>query len=487
MRAEALRRRLETAGLLHRWPEPAPDNFTGVTTDSRRVSAGFLFIAYTGTTSDGHSFAPAAAAAGATAVMVERRLDTLSAPQIVVRDGRHAASVAGALFHGDPVQALDLIAVTGTNGKTTTTHIMRHLFGDVAPAGLIGTLGARDGSGVPLPGTDTLTTPGPIELQEILAQLRGMGVRTVAMEASSHALDQDRLWGLTLRAAVYTYVARDHLDYHETWDKYVAAKLRLSDCLAADGWEIVNAAEDAWKALPPRTNRLTFGVDRGADVRATGVEGDLDGMRFTLAVRGEKAAVRLPLVGAYNVENALAAAATAIAMGRGMKEVAARLESAPQVPGRMERLADRPCLVLRDYAHTADAFERVLTTLRSLTGGRLIILFGCGGDRDRGKRPLMGRAAATHADLVVLTMDNPRTEDVNRILDDIEEGMGDTPHLRVVDRRQAIMRAVSIAKPGDILLLAGKGHETYQAIGTERVPFDEREVVAEVVGALAER
>jgi len=485
MRAEVLRQRLETEGVLRHWPDGLAASFVSVTTDNRRVGPGALFVAYSGTTADGHAFAPAAVAAGAAAVVAEREIAALDVPQILVSDGRRAAGAAAALFFGDPARSLDLLAVTGTNGKTTTTHILQHVFGDTAPAGLIGTLGARDGAGRLVPGTGSLTTPGPVELQDVLAALRDAGVKTVAMEASSHALDQVRLRGLTLRAAIYTNVTRDHLDYHPTLEAYVAAKLKLSGYLAEDGWEIVNADDPAWKALAPRERRVTYGLQRDADVMAADVSGDLDGMRFTMRVRGAEVPVHLPLLGMYNVENALAAAATAVALGRPAEAVAERLGGAPQVPGRMERLSAQPCLVLRDYAHTADAFERVLATLRPLTTGRLMILFGCGGDRDRGKRPLMGAAAARGADLVILAMDNPRTEDVGRILDDIEQGMGDTPHLRIVDRKRAIERAMSIARPGDVLLLAGKGHETYQIVGTEKLPFDERAIVSEAAAAMA--
>ncbi len=485
MRADELQRRLEAAGLLVAWPGGLPERFTGVTTDSRAVTGGALYAAYAGTTSDGHAYVPTALAAGAVAAMVERPALGVDAPQIQVSDGRVAAAVAAALFYGDPALGLDLLAVTGTNGKTTTTNLLRHLFGDGTAAGLIGTLGVMDGEGRVLPGTGSLTTPGPVELMGVLAALKAAGCRTVAMEASSHALDQDRLRGLRFRAAIFTNFTRDHLDYHETEARYLAAKLRLADYVAEDGWEIVNAADPAWQKLAPRERRLTFAVDRPADVRATDVTGDRQGMRFTLATRGASVPVSLPLLGGFNVENALGAAAAALALGRDLEAVAARLATAPQVPGRMERLADQPCVVLRDYMHTPDAYERVLATLRPLTRGRLIVVFGCGGDRDRGKRPLMGAIAARDADLVILTEDNPRTEDVHHILDDIEQGMGETAHLRIVDRRQAIQRAIAIARPEDLILLAGKGHETYQIIGTEKQPFDERAIVEEAVEAKA--
>ncbi len=486
MRSDALQARLAREGLLVSWPAEVPAALTAVTTDSRRVEPGGLFAAYRGSASDGHAFLAAAAQAGAGLALVEHPVSDAPLPAAVVSDGRRAAATAAALFYGDPAGALELLAVTGTNGKTTTVHLMRHLFGGAGAgsAGSIGTLGALDGQGRPLPVGGNLTTPGPVELHAALAALRDAGVKTVAMEASSHSLDQERVAGLAFRAAVFTNLTRDHLDYHGTEAAYLAAKCKLDRYLAPGGYQIVNADDAAWRGLPERRERISFGIASVADVRAHDVEGTRDGMRFVLAARGRTARVALPLPGRFNVENALGAAAAAIALGREVGEVAAGLAAAPQVPGRMERLADTPCVVVRDFAHTPDALERALGTLRPLTKGRLVVVFGAGGDRDRGKRPLMGAIAARAADLAVLTSDNPRTEDPEQILDDIEAGMGATPHLRIVDRRAAIRRALSIARPDDLVLLAGKGHETYQVLGHDYVPFDEREIVAEAVAAL---
>jgi len=485
VQADALRARLEREDLLVRWPADAPAVIPSVTTDSRRVERGALFLAYRGSTSDAHDHVASAARAGAAFALVERPVPEAPIPQAVVRDGRRGAAVAAAAFFGNPGDALVLLAATGTNGKTTTVHLLRHLFGDRAPAGSIGTLGVIDGRGRPLPVSGSLTTPGPVELQQALALLRHGGVQTVAMEASSHSLDQDRVAGLAFRAAVFTNLTRDHLDYHRDAESYLAAKLKLDRYLAPGGFQVVNAADPAWAALPARTQRITFAIGAPADVRAEHVEGDRLGMRFRLVVRDAAVPVALPLLGGFNVENALAAAATAIALGRDPAAVAKSLAAAPQVPGRMERLTDRPCVVLRDYAHTPDALERALAALRPLTDGRLIVVFGAGGDRDRGKRPLMGAVAARGSDLAVVTSDNPRTEDPDRIIHEIEAGMEGTPHLRIVDRKAAVLRALAIAKPDDVILLAGKGHETYQVVGEAHVPMDEREIVAAAVGAAA--
>lgn len=458
----------------------------GITTDSRTAGPGALYVAVRGSEADGHRFVADAVGRGAVAVVVEQRVDT-PVPQVLVRDGRRAALVLARAWHGDPAAALTLIGITGTNGKTTTTALVRHLFNAAETAGSIGTLGAFDGTGDVVPSTaGSLTTPGPVDLQSTLAELRRRGTTLVAMETSSHSLDQGRLDGLSFAAGVFTNLTRDHLDYHGTMERYLAAKLKLATLLGLHGVAVVNADDPAWAALGPSPRRVTFGMGDGAsaaDVRAADVVLGAAGSRFRLAGRFGSADVDLPLLGDFNISNALAAAATALALGRPMVEVAERLGQAPQVPGRMELITKLPAPVLRDYAHTPDALERALRTLRPLTPGRLIVLFGCGGDRDRGKRPIMGRLAAELADLPVVTSDNPRTEDPDVILDDIEQGMGAAPRLRITDRRQAIQAALETARPGDTVLLAGKGHETYQVIGTTKHPFDERTIVLDLVRA----
>jgi UDP-N-acetylmuramoyl-L-alanyl-D-glutamate--2,6-diaminopimelate ligase len=453
----------------------------GIGLDSRTLVPGMLYLAVRGSQSDGHRFTGDAVRRGAKAIVVETPQQA-GVPEIVVRDSQRAALVLGSAWYGHPARALTLIGVTGTNGKTTTTGLIRHLFNQRDTAGSIGTLGAFDGRGQPIASTaGSLTTPGPIDLQATLAAMVQRGVTHVAMETSSHSLDQRRLDGLTFAAGVFTNLTRDHLDYHGTMEAYLASKLRLSALLGLSGIEVVNLDDGAWQAMSPRTPRLSFGLHPAADVRATGLVLDAAGSRFQLGGRFGSAEVALPLLGDFNVANALAAAATALGLGRPMSEVATRLSSAPQVPGRMERISDTPCIVLRDYAHTPDALERALTSLRPLTSGRLIVVFGCGGDRDRGKRPIMGRIAAELSHLAIATSDNPRTEDPDAIIDDIEQGMGDMPHLRISDRLAAIHAALNEGRAGDTILLAGKGHETYQVLGTEKIDFDEREIVQEAV------
>ncbi|HET8622538.1 MAG TPA: UDP-N-acetylmuramoyl-L-alanyl-D-glutamate--2,6-diaminopimelate ligase [Gemmatimonadales bacterium] len=460
----------------------APRTVSGITTDSRTAGPGSVYVAVRGSQADGHRFVADALARGAAGVVVESP-QAGDMPQLVVRDGRRAAIALASAWYGYPARRLHLVGITGTNGKTTTAALLRHLLNERGTAASIGTIGAIDGAGNPVTSTaGTLTTPGPVDLQATLAALAARGVTDVAMEASSHSLDQGRLDGLTFAAGIFTNLTRDHLDYHGSMDAYLAAKLKLAALLGVNGIEVVSTDDDAWRALGSSTRRVTFGLHPDADVRACDVQLTARGSRFTLSGRFGHASAELPILGDFNVANALAAGACAVALGHSLADVVERLASASQVPGRMERLADRPCVVLRDYAHTPDALERALRTLRPLTSGRLVVVFGCGGDRDRGKRPLMGRVAADLADLAIVTSDNPRSENPESIIDEIEAGMSGAPHLRIVDRLEAIRHALGGAGPDDTLLLAGKGHETYQIIGTERRSFDEREIVAKLVG-----
>jgi UDP-N-acetylmuramoyl-L-alanyl-D-glutamate--2,6-diaminopimelate ligase len=476
----AIKSALAARGLLVGVSGEIPEEAAGISDDSRKVSRGDLFIAVRGWTSDGHDFLDAAAQRGAAIAIVEDPSRT-SLPSLVVREGRRAAAVASATAYGDPACKLKLLGVTGTNGKTTTTSIMRHLFdeGDRSSAS-IGTLGVLVGSeGEILPGGGGLTTPGPAELQRILRELADRGVRTIAMEVSSHSLDQRRVDGLEFDVAVFTNLTRDHLDYHGTMEKYLEAKARLLDYLKTDGTVVINADAPEWKSLRPRSRPLTFAVRQSADIRAEDIHYTSEGSKWRLVTPRGSADVSLPLIGDINVENALAAAATAFALGQTPTAIANRLRRVPQVAGRLEIIAKRPT-VLRDYAHTPDALERSLKTARAFTRGKLIVVFGCGGDRDKGKRPLMGGIAERGSDCAIVTSDNPRTEDPDAIIDDIEAGMRRSKHERVTDRLSAIQRAIDLAEDGDVVLLAGKGHETYQIRGTTSYPFDEKEIVREM-------
>ncbi len=458
---------------------------SAVTTDSRRVGPGVLFCAVRGVAADGHGFLGAAAAAGAVAAIVETADPSLAIPQIVVRSGRAAAAFAAAEIQGDPWHEMTLVGVTGTNGKTTTVSILRHLMSAHGPAASIGTLGLIGADGRPVPGSEGLTTPGPVQFAEVMRGLADQGVRSVAMEVSSHALEQDRVTAATFAAAIFTNLSRDHLDYHGDLESYRAAKLKLADLVRPHGVLAVNADDPAWDGIGREgVHLLRFGAEGRGEVQAVDIEMGADGVRWTLWTPSCTAPVRMSVVGIYNVYNALGAATALWGLGWTAESIAESLESVGQVPGRMERIEvpGGPRIVI-DFAHTPDALERALRALRPLVPGRVIVVFGAGGDRDRGKRPEMGRVAAENADLAIVTSDNPRHEDPAAIADDIERGMEGMSHDRVLDRAEAIEHAIDLATPDDAILIAGKGHETYQLWGDERRPFDERVIVAEILAS----
>jgi UDP-N-acetylmuramoyl-L-alanyl-D-glutamate--2,6-diaminopimelate ligase len=483
---DAIAEAIQAQGLLVDRRGQLPRDVSVVTDDSRRVQPGALFVAVRGADRDGHAFLGAAEKNGAAAAIVENPGST-TLPALVVKSSRRAAAIAGAAAAGWPARDLQLVAVTGTNGKTTTVNILRHLLDDpVARAASIGTLGVLIGTeGRMHPGGSGLTTPGPIELQDLFRQLRAAGVGRVAMEVSSHALHQHRVDGLEFDVAVFTNLTRDHLDYHGSMQAYFESKARLLEYLRPHGAAVVNLDDRAWNALPGERRRVTFSERvTTAEVHAMDIRFTPRGSHWTLSLGGERHDVSLPLIGDFNVPNALGAAAAAWALGLSGSRIAAGLSSAPQVPGRLELISEAPS-VLRDYAHTPDALDRALLAVRPFTKGRLICVFGCGGDRDKGKRPEMGAIAAQKADLAIVTSDNPRTEDPERILDDIESGMGQAKHERIEDRRAAIARAMEVWAEGDVILLAGKGHEDYQVRGTTKLPFDEKQIVGELRGSMA--
>jgi UDP-N-acetylmuramoyl-L-alanyl-D-glutamate--2,6-diaminopimelate ligase len=480
--------RLRELDLLREVPAGVEDvEIGGITDDSRLVEPGWLFCAVHGGSFDGHDFLEPAAQAGAGAALVERPGRALDLPQVEVTDGRAAATAAAALFFGNPWRSMRAVAVTGTNGKTTTVAMLHHLLGALCPTGSIGTLGALDPAGRTLEGSEGLTTPGAVDVARWIAALRDRGAGAVAMEASSHALHQGRLGEARFDVAIFTTFSRDHLDYHPTMEEYRAAKLRLLDHLKGDGVVVLNADDAAWEGITS-TRTVTYGLDREADVYASDLQESPTGVTFRLHLPDGSYAGRLPLIGRYNVSNALAAAASLHVLGLPGGAIAERLATLPQTPGRLERVAapeDR-ATVLIDFAHTPDALRGCLAALRPVTCGRLIVVFGAGGDRDPGKRPEMGAAAAECSDHAIVTSDNPRSEDPGAIADQIEAGMGDAPRERILDRRAAIAAALEMSGPGDVVLLAGKGHERYQEAGGVKRPFDEREVVAEVLASLTE-
>jgi UDP-N-acetylmuramoyl-L-alanyl-D-glutamate--2,6-diaminopimelate ligase len=471
---------LQSAQLLQDQHGALPATASGITDDSRLVRPGTLFVAVRGTERDGHDFLEMAQRAGAVAAVVEQASRVPAGmPALIVRDGRRAAPLAAAAAYRWPARQLQLVGVTGTNGKTTTVNMLRHVLdAPVGRSASIGTLGVLVGSaGEAIEGGGGLTTPGPVELQRVLRVLADAGVTRLAMEVSSHSLHQRRVEGVLFDAVIFTNLTRDHLDYHGTMEEYFRAKARLLEYLVPHGTVVYNLDEKAWAELRTDRRRVAFSQRvMSAEVHSEQVRFGPRGSEWTLALGVERLPVRLPLIGDFNVMNALGAAAAAYALGTQTSQIAARLSSLPQVPGRLELLNESPA-VLRDYAHTPDALERALIAVRPFTRGRLIVAFGCGGDRDRGKRPVMGEIAERLADLAIVTSDNPRTEDPEAILDEIERGMRGTNHERITDRLEAIQRTLAIASPEDVILLAGKGHETYQVRGTTKYPFDEKEIV----------
>lgn len=484
--------RLRREDLLVGDPHAAAVGVRELTTDSREAGEGVLFCAIRGTAGDGHRYLEQVAASGAAAALVEEPVPGLALPQVRVRDGRRAAAAAAAEHFGDPWTGLTVVGITGTNGKTTSAAIMRHLLSADGPAASIGTLGAIGADGAPIPGTEGLTTPGPVEVARWLRLLRDEGVTAVAMEVSSHALHQSRVAAVRFDAVLFTNLSRDHLDYHGTIEEYRAAKLELLALVKEGGAVVLNADDGAWHGVtaPDERRTVRFSVEGAeAEVVAEGLRVGSAGMEFTLRTTQGRAPVSLPLYGTYNVANAVGCAAVLGALGRSTESIAERLAGLPQVPGRLERvpLPEGFPAVLIDYAHTPDALERALAALRPLVRGDLVVVFGAGGDRDRGKRPEMGRVAAEGADRVIITSDNPRTEDPERIADDIEAGMGGVPRERIIDRTEAIRRALESCRDGDVVLLAGKGHETYQIRGTEKLDFDERRVIRAILEEMGER
>ncbi len=450
-------------------------------TDSRAAGPESLFVAVRGTEADGHVFIDKAVQNGARAIVCEVLPQETQArfPEVAfvrVRDARHAVAELAAVFYGQPARALTLAGVTGTNGKTTTTHLVRHVLEALGvKTGLMGTIAVHRGDEDAAP--SALTTPGPIEVQRLLREMVDNGCAACAMEVSSHALLQERVRGVAFDAAAFTNLTPEHLDYHGTLTGYLAAKKRLFGDLPAGAGALYNADDEAGPQVVAGTAArvVSFGQSEEADLRFEVLESTLRGLRLRLDGRERQ----FRLVGAFNAYNLAAAYGLARALGHAAEAVLEALAEAPPVPGRFEQIAFAGgTTVIVDYAHTPDALAHVLRTARALRpqGAALWCVFGCGGDRDRAKRPAMGALAERLADHVVVTSDNPRTEDPQAILRDIREGMArPDAALFMADRRAAIQEAARRCQPGDVVLIAGKGHETTQTIGTEKHPFDDRE------------
>ena len=450
----------------------------GVQEDSRQLRAGDLFVARRGLASDGKAFLRQAAEAGAVAAIVDEPVESPPLPVFVAADAAAAAGIVAHELRGRPSTRLKVIGVTGTNGKTTTTYLLRSLLTGVGlRCGMTGTCEVDDGRGVR---PATMTTPGPVATAGLLGDMADNGCRAAAMEVSSHALSQRRVAGVEFAAAAFTNLTGDHLDFHGTMEAYAEAKARLFMGLAESAVAVVNAGDAAADRMLRHCSArpLRYGVDVSADYAATNVQGFAAGTGFDLTLPGgQTLECCTPLVGRHNVENALCAAALAMEVFDVTPEqVAAALASAAGAPGRLQPIPnDRGLGVFVDYAHTDDALANVLRALRPVTRGRLRVVFGCGGDRDRTKRPRMARVAESLADDVYLTSDNPRTEDPSAILAEIAAGFEGRSRLVEADRRSAIRAAIADAAEGDTVLIAGKGHEDYQIVGTTKHHFDDAE------------
>lgn len=457
------------------------------TCDSRDVVPGSAFFCIRGEHADGHAFADAAVAAGAVALVVDHRVDRVDVPQLVAPSVRAVAGPLAAEIFGHPAQSLTLVGVTGTNGKTTSTYLMESVFTAAGiMAGVVGTTGARiDGRPIAL----ARTTPEAPDLQRLLARMRYAHVGGVALEISSHALDQHRTDGFVVDVAVFTNLSQDHLDYHGDMTNYFAAKARLfTPQHAVAGVVNVDDASGRKLAGLATVPVTTVGIQtQDADLVATDVRVDGEGVGF----RVDGLTVHSALRGAFNVSNCLGVVAAARQLGIDDESIVAGIGALEGVPGRVEPLEEgQDFLVVVDYAHTPDSIQTVLRAVRSLVPGKLICVFGCGGDRDRAKRPLMGAAATGTADLTVITSDNPRSEDPLEIIRQIETGAADGGGAFVseADRRSAIRLAVRRARPGDAVVIAGKGHERYQEVDGAQVPFDDRAVTrAELTELVGER
>ncbi|OGU05769.1 MAG: UDP-N-acetylmuramoyl-L-alanyl-D-glutamate--2,6-diaminopimelate ligase [Geobacteraceae bacterium GWC2_58_44] len=480
----------------------------GLHYDSRQVRPGGLFFALRGVQSDGSLFVAAAVKGGAVAVVADRPCAVAGVTVVQVPDARRAMSLMASLFYGEPSAAIPVVGITGTNGKTTTSYLIEGILEAAGiPAAVLGTISYRFGAtSIPAPNT----TPESVDLQKILRELVDLGARGAVMEVSSHSLEQRRADGCLFDVAVFTNLTRDHLDYHHDMASYFGSKLRLfTDLLAPSPAKpqrvaVVNLDDPYGREIAAAASApvLGYAMEGGAELTVAEVAFSVHGIRCRLSTPRGELALASDLLGRFNLYNILAAVGTGLALGLPDAAIRAGIEGHKKVPGRLERVENsKGITVLVDYAHTGDALENVLTTLSELRSGRIITIFGCGGDRDKGKRPVMGEIAARYSDLAVLTSDNPRTEEPQAILEDVRAGIvplalreygldelargfREKGFAVIESRREAVRAAILAAEPGDIVLLAGKGHEDYQIIGSEKFHFDDRE---EAAAALALR
>ena len=458
---------------------------TGLVCDSRKVKKGDLYFCLPGLRVDGHNFAKAAADAGAAALVVERKLP-VDLPQVLVEDARAAMSYMAQCFYGYPAQEMHGVGITGTKGKTTTSFLVRAIARHAGhKVGLMGTVCTYIGEEEE---PASLTTPDPIDVQSLLRRMKDAGCDFYVMEVSAHALDLRKLVGMKFDQGIFTNFSQDHLDYFGTMETYRRAKEKFFDPFYI-GHAVVNADDEAGKYMLGRVPATTYGVSVPADAYANEIEILESGVSYRLHWKDVVLPLHLHISGIFNVYNSMAAAVACLEMGISPEDVKAGLESVTVVPGRIEPLPTHtPYRVILDYAHSPASLESILKTIRQFTRGRLICVFGCGGGRDKEKRPIMGEISGRLADFSVLTSDNPRLEDPMDILRAIEEGIKRTtgPYVVIENRREAIRYAMQMGQPGDVIVLAGKGHETYQDIGGQKHPFDEKVIVREILAEMDE-
>ncbi len=471
----------------------------GITYDSRQVKPDYIFVAISGYTEDGNYYIPQALEAGASVVISSKRIEKLTRPfmwggsatNVVVENPRKALANLATVFYKYPSDKLNIIGITGTNGKTTVSYLTESIFKENGEkVGVLGTIAYRLGEKIlPAP----ITTPQSSDLQQMLRELVDEKFSTVVMEVSSHALSLDRVKGCEFDSAIFTNLSREHLDFHKNMEEYLQAKIKLFSILGKDARKekeklaVLNLDDPVTEKIIQSTEAriITYGIEKKADVVAKNIKLNLEKTNFTLLSPKGEVKISLPLMGKYNVYNALAAGAVALGQGISLDIIKRGLEKTPSIPGRFEKIdCGQPFTVIVDYAHTDEALEKILHACWELKPRRIITVFGCGGDRDRGKRPLMGEVAVDLSDYVIVTADNPRSEDPERIALDIEVGIKrkrKSNYQTIIDRFQAIEKALSMAEKGDLVVIAGKGHEDYQLYKDRKIHFDDREVAREIL------
>ena len=481
---------IKSLGINHTACVPKDFEVKGISCNSKEVLAGYIFVAIKGNNQDGHKFIASAIKQGAGAVVIEKsklKDHKISAQAcfISVLDTRKALARLAAGFYADPSSKIKVIGITGTNGKTTVTYLIEAILkkSGFLPA-VIGTINYRFKNKII---TAKNTTPGPIELQGMFSDMLKEGIDYAAMEVSSHALDQNRTEGINFHSAIFTNLTQDHLDYHKTLENYFQAKAKLFKNIGKDSFVVINNDDAYGRRLKRLTSAriITYGILRQADIVAKDIKFDVSHTEFRLMNGKVKIDITSRLIGRHNVYNILAAASWALAEGLNLSIIKSEIEKFSSVPGRLERIDNKGgFFIFVDYAHTEDALHNVISTLRQLPCKRIIVVFGCGGNRDKIKRPKMGYVVTELADLAIITNDNPRQEDPLEIIKEIKKGIIRANYTVIADRKKAIIKALSLAKPGDIVLVAGKGHENYQILKGKAIPFDDRQVVRECLKSL---